>query len=279
MNEKLRIWKQHPTWEEAERAWDAGAGKAAAAHPLKMLKSLPDMPGITKQTARFLRLKSLLYMVRHDAGGKIRKHFLKRPFYYGKNLLRSFFRKKSYTRDGDFFLYGVKSEREFCQLLQDDDALLVVGFSYCHKPFECPSGRFTKECVHDADNPVCRQCFIGKAIHTLPETNTHALSIITIHHIGEEMFKLRQAHPRKRLLFIITACELTLEMGGDLGNMIDAQGIGVRLDGRICNTMRAFELSEQGVKPGLTVVVGDTQKRLLALLQTWGDAQRAREAR
>ena len=47
--------------------------------------------------------------------------------------------------------------------------------------------------------------------------------------------------------------------------MVDIKGIGVRLDGRICNTMKAFELSEKGIKPGLTVVLDVTQKRLLDL--------------
>ena len=72
----------------------------------------------------------------------------------------------------------------------------------------------------------------------------------------------------KKILFIITACEMTLEMFGDWGNMVEIQGIGVRLDGRICNTMKAFELSEEGIKPGLTVVLPHTQRRILNLLQS-----------
>ena len=55
-------------------------------------------------------------------------------------------------------------------------------------------------------------------------------------------------------------------MFGDWGNMIQAKGIGIRLDGRICNTMRAFELSEQGIKPGLTVVLKETEQKLLDLI-------------
>ena len=52
-----------------------------------------------------------------------------------------------------------------------------------------------------------------------------------------------------------------------LGNMVNIQGIGVRLDGRICNTMKAFELSENGIKPGLTIVLDETQKRVLDLIK------------
>ena len=79
--------------------------------------------------------------------------------------------------------------------------------------------------------------------------------------------KLKEQNPDRKILFLITACELTLEMFGDWGNMVQIQGIGVRLDGRICNTMRAFELSERGIKPGLTVVVEETHQRMLQLIR------------
>ena len=55
-------------------------------------------------------------------------------------------------------------------------------------------------------------------------------------------------------------------MFSDWGNMIRAKGIGVRLDGRICNTMRAFKLSEEGIKPGLTVVLDKTKEKILNIL-------------
>lgn len=61
---------------------------------------------------------------------------------------------------------------------------------------------------------------------------------------------------------------MTLEMFGDWGNMAGISGIGVRLDGRICNTMQAFVLSENGIKPGLTVVTEPTQERMLKLVKT-----------
>lgn len=69
------------------------------------------------------------------------------------------------------------------------------------------------------------------------------------------------------MVFLITACELTLEMFGDWGNMLGIRGLGVRLDGRICNTMKAFELSEIGIKPGLTVVRDETQTKILELIR------------
>lgn len=204
--------------------------------------------------------------------GSVFKGFLKHPLRYSWALLRSVMSKKSFIRDDDFFLYGIKSVAEFKKLLKDEASLLVMGFSYCHKPFECPSGRFTDQCIHAAENPVCRQCFIGKCMNALPENNAIPLFIPTIHYIGAKIFEIVHNNPDKHVIFVITACEMTLEMFGDWGNMVGIQGIGVRLDGRICNTMKAFELSEQGVKPGLTVVLDKTQRRMLDLIRLRSDA-------
>jgi hypothetical protein len=267
MSNKLKMWNEYPSWEEAEAAWENSSSEAAQIAPIKSLKNLPDMVGITPETAKGLKWKSMKWMILEDHDRKILKHFLKHPFRYGWALLKSLMKKKPYLRDGDFFLYGVENVEEFSAQLNAPEAHRVVGFSYCHKPFECPSGRFTENCLHDITNPVCRQCFIGKTVHALPKENTTLLFIPTIHYVGGQIFELIEKYPNKKLLFIITACEMTLKMFGDWGNMVGLQGIGVRLDGRICNTMKAFELSEKGIKPGLTVVTKPTQKRLLDLVK------------
>ncbi len=267
MHPKLRLWNEKDSWEEAESLWDQEALKASEKVPIKGLKSLPVMQGITDETSKHLKWKSLKWMISKDQGWKILRGFLRHPILYGCRYLTSLFRTTPYRREGDFFLYGVRNLQEFELLLQNTNNLFVLGFSYCHKPFECPSGRFTPQCIHDLNNPVCRQCFIGKAVHALPEKNTIPLWIPTVHYIGEKIFEIVHQNPTKKVIFIITACEMTLEMFGDWGNMVGIQGLGVRLDGRICNTMKAFELSEQGIKPGLTVVLEGTQKRILELIK------------
>lgn len=262
MTNKLRILPL----EESLKKWDEKASCLSKDHPIKTLSRLPQVVGITSDTARGLKTKSLWYLLSHDKEKVFLRYFFKRPFRYGLSLLRSYLKKKSYHRDEDFFFYGIKSEQEFTKLLKDPASLLVVGFSYCHKPFECPSGRFSDACIHDPSHPVCGQCFIGKVAHHLPQKNIIPLFIPTIHYIGKKMFEIVHNNPDKRVLFLITACEMTLEMFGDWGNMIGAKGIGVRLDGRICNTMQAFKLSEEGIKPGLTVVTAPTQERILSIL-------------
>lgn len=273
MSNKLRLWNENINWQEAEKTWDAQAKEAAQIRPLKRPSSLPNMVGITPQTKRFLKWKSLKWMVTQDHDKKVLHGILKHPVKYFFSFLRSCLKKKSYLREGDFFYYGIRSLEEFKMLLKREDTLFVLGFSYCHKPLECPSKRFTDECIHDRQNPVCRQCFIGKALHTLPDERTIPLIIPTVHYIGGKIFEIVHGNPDKQVVFLITACEMTLEMFGDWGNMANILGIGVRLDGRICNTMRAFELSEQGIKPGLTVVLDQTQEKILALLKLWKESK------
>lgn len=261
----LPLWKN--SWDQAEQAWDQQAKKAAENHPLKTLKSFPKMVGITKETAKNLKWKSLKWMIQKDNLKQIRKGFLKHPFKYGWALLKSLCSSSSYKREGDFFLYGLSSVVEFEVLLKNVQSLLVLGFSYCHKPFECPSGRFTDQCIHENSNLICQQCFIGKAVKASQAEQTIPLFIPTVHYIGGKIFDLVDRYPHHSILFIITACEMTLKMFADWGNMINIQGIGVRLEGRICNTMKAFELSEQGIKPGLTVVLKESQKQILKLIR------------
>ncbi len=221
------------------------------------------MEGITGKTRRFLRLKSLFYLIRHDETNILRRYIWKKPFTYTFRLLRSYGEKPK--REKDFFLCGVKSVDDFANKLTNQEAIFVLGFSYCHKPFECPSGRFTDQCAMEKDHPVCSQCFIGKCRHL--SKNSHLLFIPTVHYIGDKMCELVHRYPKKKVLFLITACEMSLRMFHDWGRMLGIEGLGVRLDGRICNTMQAFILSEKGIKPGLTVVLDETQKKMLELIK------------
>ena len=107
-------------------------------------------------------------MASHDHDREVWPYFWRRPLRYTWNYLRSLLHRKSHGREGDFFLYGVSSVQEYRKLLEDPERLFVVGFSYCEKPFECPSGRFTPKCIRDPENQVCRQCNIGKCLNALP---------------------------------------------------------------------------------------------------------------
>ncbi len=262
-----RFWDRHKGWEEAEENWDENSAALKASHELRTFKELPkNEPGIRKNTKKNLRWKALKYLLVNDEKKVFPKYFFKKPLTYAVSMTASYLNKNPYHRDDDFFLYGIEDITEFKQLLREENSILAVGFSYCHKPFECPSGRFTDKCMHDDQSPICGQCFIGKCMHAMPENKTVPVVIPTVHDIGEKMFELSDENPGKEILFIITACELTLQMFADWGNMIKIRGVGVRLGGQICNTMSAFEASEGGIKPGMTVVLDKTQIRMMELI-------------
>jgi hypothetical protein len=255
------------SFEDKLKIIEQRKSELSSCYPLKTLKTYPSIPGITKKTASFLRIKSLYYLLSRDKEKVFLRYFFRSPLRYFLRLICSYCKKASYTRDGDFFFYGIDTLKQLQQALTNPKNLIVLGFSYCQKPLECPSGRFSDACIHDSSHPVCGQCPIGKIVWLTPKEKVHILWIPTIHYIGEKIFSITQNNPRRPVYFIITACEMTLKMFGDWGNMAGAKGVGVRLDGRICNTMKAFILSEEGIKPGLTLFTPSTEKRVLDLIK------------
>jgi hypothetical protein len=241
---------------------------------LKQVPHDPKIPQITPQTKRFLKLKSLFYILKEDHKKIVGRYILKRPFHYGFNFLKSILKKESFLRQGDAFLYNVNTIDEWNKKLQSQEALLILGFSYCHKPLECPSGRFSSNCISDPQNPVCGQCLIHKYKQLAQSPQTLIFIIPTIHYIGEKVLKVKKNYPKKQILFLISACEMTLKMFGDWGNMAAIEGIGIRLGGRICNTMKAFILSERGIKPGLTTLSTQADQLITESLRIWSKASR-----
>lgn len=260
------FWDKFKTWQEAEIAWDKKHEQCAQMQPLKGLPTLPAMVGIVEETKKHLTRKSLLWMIRKDKGFLILRHILRHPLKYFFRYLRSIAATHSYIRDEDLFFYGLRSLEQFEQLILDPNSVFVLGFSYCQKPFECPSGRFSAQCLASYEHPVCSQCFVGKCFNALPRDKMIALMIPTIHYIGRKIFEIKEQHPGKKIIFLISTCEMMLECFGDFGNMAGIRGVGVRLGGRFCNTFRSFELAERGVKPGLTVILPKAEKRMLELI-------------
>lgn len=262
-----KFWKKYPSREEAEKAWEAKARTYRSSHPLKTPTHKPNVPGITKKTRKHLKFETLKYLLTHDKEGLFRRYFFKHPLKYTFNYLKSALKKERYTRSGDFYFFGIQDAEAFQKSLKDPDSLLIVGFSFCHKPLECPDERFNATCRFDPEHPVCRQCFIGKARNALPEKKIVSVIVPTIYDIGRTLFENLEKHPKKKIMFLITACELSLEMFADFGHMAAVQGIGIRLSGRTCNTLRAFTLAENGIKPGLTHLSEEAQTKFFNLVK------------
>ena len=261
-----RFWDRYSSWEEAEAAWDADPNAAPSLHA-----SLPPI------RVKGLRFKSLWWMITQDTGGTLRRQFFRKPFRYTVNYLFSLCRKKPYTREGDLFFYSLPSIDAFYTELQNPRTHLVVGFSYCQKPTECPDMRFSSACRHDPENPVCRACPIAKAINALPEKRVTYVVIPRVHDIARTLFEVGAAHPAHKILFLISSCELSLVAFGDFANMASFRGIGVRLEGQTCPNFRAFELAEAGIKRGRTHF--QNPGRFFQLLRTIRSLTGARGAR
>lgn len=263
------FWDKFTTWNEAEKAWDEKKDESAKVCPLKSVASLPNRLHIHLDTKKCMWLKGLFWIVKQDRGFVLLRYVVRHPLLHGYRYIRALFFPRFPIREEAFYYYGLKGRDNFNQALADPESLFILGFAYCHKPFECPSGRFSSNCTASIEHPVCCQCFIGKCVHTLPQEKTLVVIVPTVNHIGQRIFEEKEKHPKKRLIFLITACEMMLEMFAAWAEMIGVQGIGVRLEGRVCNTFEAFKLSERGMKPGLTVVGSHASLQMLDVLKRW----------
>ncbi len=257
----MKFWDIYSSWEEAEEAWDREAKTVCVEEPL--------VPVIVDR--RFLKLKALFWAFRRDRRFSIVRKLLRRPVRYLYNYLSSLFFHPAYHREEDFFCFGIKNVHEWMGRSRDENTILLLGFSYCQAPKECPMGRFSDRCMADPDHGVCRSCFIGKCLNTLPSERTEVIRITTLNAIGNRMLELLSEG--RQVLFLITSCEMSIEMGGDFANMVGCKGIGVKLRGRCCNTWKGFQLAEDGIKPGVTALAPSTQRRVLSLLRYWREGK------
>ena len=216
-------------------------------------------PTLKPKESRGIAWRGIRYLLANDSDKILRRHFLRHPLRHALGAIRSLFTKNHHRHEG-LFLYGLDDIQAFQELIAADDTVVVVGFSYCHKPKECPSGRFTTECL-----PSCQQCFIGQALHRIPKDYT-PIVVTTVQYVGEQMFNIIEKHPGKKVIFIMTACEMMLTMFAPLATIMGAKGIGIKLDGRVCTTTKGFTLAEDGNKPGVTVVTPYNQSLFFEIL-------------
>lgn len=228
---------------------------------------LPKVPFITKKTKSFLKWKTLLYLASLREG----RHFF---YYYIFKVPKLFIRflfsfvapKKTSKREGDYFFYGCSSFDDIRKLYKKTNVVLVLGFSYCQKPLKCPSGRFNDQCYRDLSHPACKNCIIGEVKNKFPVCRAKVIIIPTFLYVAEFLCKEKKKFPNKDFIFLITACELSFKMFERYVGLLQLKGIGIRLQGRICNTFQAFKFAEHGIKPGLTIISSLVEEELKKLL-------------
>jgi len=249
--------------------WQEHKELAQKMNPLKGKLFDPIGPAIDKKTKRFLRFKSLFWILRQDYKEHllITRKIFKKPFTYCLPYISSFIKNRPYKRRGDTFFFNVDSEKEFLEKVKQKKSVLFVGFSYCEKPFECPSNRFSTECAYDIESPICKQCHLAKVQHFLGKKAIF-LPITTSHELGKRLFTIKEKFPKKELLFLISTCELAIEMFSHFGNMLQMKGIAIKLHGRTCRTMESFEIAERGIKPGKTFLSKEGDEQYDQLLRS-----------
>jgi hypothetical protein len=217
-----------------------------------------------KQNKQKLRLKGLLWLFRRDKNRTILRHFFCRPFSYTWRYFSSLLKKKPHREEGDFFYYGIEDLEEWKRKAKDPKTHLLIGFSYCQKPLQCPAGRFLATCLHDSAHPICTSCPLFEMIGFIPPDVVYVL-IPTVNYIAEKILTLKKENPGKNILFLISSCELSLRMFSDFASAAGLCGLGVRLRGKVCPTFEAFCLAEEGKKKTQTTLADETKNSLIRL--------------
>lgn len=211
----------------------------------------------------FLKFRCLFYLTKQDKCILL-KYFFNKFFFHAYNLLRSFFNKTPFKKIDNYYLFNLSSLEDFKKEIISDNSLLVIGFSYCQKPIQCPKGRFSNKCDFDSQNSTCRQCFIGKCKNLLK--NEIFLLIPTAKHLGIQIIDIINKNKNKNFFFVITSCFFSIEMFSNLAHMLKIKVIALELFGKVCLTYNSFLLAEQGKKTDLTYLNSKNEKILLNLL-------------
>jgi len=259
----MKFWEKFSSFDKANLAWDKK--KAGLEKKIPLEKVLFD-PKIKTIFSYSYRIKSFFYIINQDKNLKLFKYFLKKPFFYLLNLLKSYFSKEPYIFQKDIFLHNLNNLKELKKIATNKNTLFIFGFSYCQKPLECPKKRFSFECIYDHKNDICSQCFIGKCANAINKKDVF-LVIPHINYIGEKLFEILNKNPKKELIFIITSCELSIKMFSDFANMLKIKGLGLPLTKRVCPNFASFLYAEQGKKNGLTDLNNKNKNLLLEILK------------
>ena len=148
-------------------------------------------------------------------------------------------------------LFNFGSLEEFKKELLNKNNLFLYGFSYCHKPKECPKDRFSSFCEYFENSPICNQCMFGKIKNSIHEDDIFT-PIKDVNFIANKILELKKTNRNREVIFILTACNLSIKMFSDLANMLNLRGLSIQLRGRTCINFNSFLLSERFEKKNLT---------------------------
>ena len=100
------------------------------------------------------RLKACFYLISKDKRNFLKKHFFKNPFLYSYRLFLSIIKRSSFYKNQDYYYFNLINYNDLRKKLSNKSSILILGFSYCHKPFNFPSKRFTDKCIKEHNNQI-----------------------------------------------------------------------------------------------------------------------------
>lgn len=211
-------------------------------------------------------IKNLIYLLKQDKKHILKKFFLKRFFKNFINLIRSYLKKQNYTQKNNLCYFNIKSYEDFIKEATDDKNVFIFGLSYCQRPKNCISPRFSNKCDFDDKNETCRDCFIAKYLKE-KNLNDHFFIITDVRYISEKIIEILKKVPSKKLFFVISACRFSIEIFANFSNFLKIQGLALTLKGPVCNNFKSFEMAEKGKKFAVTSLDQDIENEFLQIIK------------
>ncbi len=216
-------------------------------------------------SSKILIFKSLRYLLSQDKEGLFWRFFAQNPLLCLSRFFGLFFRREEKISQGGYFFHGLNNLIDLERALCADNTYLFIGLSYCQKPFDCPSQRFSEEC-RASSHPACNECLIGNVSRNFSSHTSCIVTIPTIFFLAKKMMQIKEEHPSKQILFLISACPLSLHFFAPWAHFLHLQGASLPLSGPVCAAFSFFKTAEGGEKRGVTYLLPEQEDQLLALL-------------
>jgi hypothetical protein len=214
---------------------------------------------------KLLIFKSLFYLLSQDNKGLFWHFFSKNSLSFLTRFFLHFFQREEKFSPTGYFFHGLRDLRSMKKAIHSDNSILFIGFSYCQRPLGCPSPRFSKECQRKTTHPICSGCLIG-AFQEFSSPTVHVTIIPTVFYLAKKILQIREEHPSKQILFIISTCPFSLRFFAPWAKFLRLQGVSLSLSGSVCPNFDSFLAAEKGAKNSKTDLTKDQKDRLFELL-------------
>lgn len=172
-----------------------------------------------------------------------------------RNLKRAKETIKHIERKRNSVLIGIKNINELITEISRSPRNFLILLSYCSKPIDCPSKRFSDKCWPRASSNICDNCpfkdiklkadKIGCEIYIVYKTKKMIQKYLI-----PAFRKFKKAERQKPV--IVTICPLALNKFLEIGVISGFKGIIYQFTEGICRTSEHFDRADEGEKREVT---------------------------